>query len=103
MTKIEITHTDVIRALPHIHAIADGPSADPTESAQDGRDVSIAMKLCAAARSMKPQYEHAASIIVRAYCDLVDIDHEALDDLITKHAAAHRLRELGQQIDQEEA
>ena len=96
---IAITHEDFQRALGWIYEIADGPSANPDESAEDSRDTSIAMKLGVASLSMKPQYQHAASIIVRTYCDLIGIDHDALEDNLLRLVAEHRVVELGKQID----
>ena len=99
---IAITHEDVQRALGWIYEIADGPSADPNESPEDSRDVSIAMKLGATALAMKPQYQHAASVIVRTYCDLIGIDHDALEGDLLRFVAQHRVAELGKQIDEGE-
>ena len=99
---IAITHEDFQRALGWIYEIADGPSANPDESAEDSRDTSIAMKLGVASLSMKPQYQHAASIIVRTYCDLIGIDHDALEDYLTKLAGHYRLTNLAKQVDEGE-
>ena len=99
---IAITHEDFQRALGWIYEIADGPSADPDESPEDSRDVTIAMKLGVTSLAMKPQYQHAASIIVRTYCDLIGIDHDALEDNLTKLAGLHRINNLGKQVDEGE-
>ena len=99
---IAITHEDFQRALVWIYEIADSPSADPNESSQDGRDVSIALKLGITSLAMKPQYQHAASIIVRTYCDLIDIDHDLLEDYLTKLTGIHRVNALGKQVDEGE-
>ena len=99
---IAITHEDFQRALSWIYEIADGPSANPDETPEDSRDVSIAMKLGAVSLAMKPQYERAASIIVGTYCDLIGIDHYALKRDLLRLAAEHRVAELGKQIDEGE-
>ena len=99
---IAITQEDFQRALGWIYEIADAPSADPNESPEDGRDVSIALKLGITSLAMKPQYQRAASIIVRTYCDLIDIDHDALEDHLTKLAGLHRINNLGKQVDEGE-
>ena len=99
---IAITQEDFQRALGWIYEIADAPSADPNESPEDGRDVSIALKLGITSLAMKPQYQHAASIIVRTYCDLIGIDHDALEDNLTKLAGLHRINNLGKQVDEGE-
>ncbi|PFH07210.1 hypothetical protein BX598_1885 [Micrococcaceae bacterium JKS001869] len=99
---IEITHEDFQRALGWIYEIADGPSANPNETPEDSRDVSIAMKLGATALAMKPQYEHAASVIVSTYCDLIGIDHYALKHDLLRLVAEHRVVGLGKQIDEGE-
>ena len=99
---IAITQEDFQRALGWIYEIADAPSADPDESPEDSREVSIAMKLGVTSLAMKPQYQHAASIIVRTYCDLIGIDHDALEDNLTKLAGLHRINNLGKQVDEGE-
>ena len=99
---IAITHEDFQRALGWIYEIADGPSANPDETPEDSRDVSIAMKLGAVSLAMKPQYQHAASIIVRTYCDLVGMDHDVLEGYLHMLVAEHRVTELGKQIDEGE-
>ena len=99
---IAITHEDFQRALGWIYEIADGPSANPNETPEDSRDVSIAMKLGATALAMKPQYERAASVIVSTYCDLIGIDHHALKHDLLRLVAEHRVAELGKQIDEGE-
>ena len=96
---IAITHEDFQRALDWIYEIADGPSANPDETPEDSRDVSIAMKLGVVSLAMKPQYQHTASIIVRTYCDLIGIDHGALEGDLLRLVAEHRVAELGKQID----
>ena len=97
--RIAITHEDFQRALDWIYEIADGPSANPDETPEDSRDVSIAMKLGVVSLAMKPQYQHAASIIVRTYCDLIGIDHDALEGDLLRLVAEHRVAELGKQVD----
>ena len=96
--RIEITYQDVQRAGKDILDYADEPS--PTLDELDNFTTRIAVRLCFAARAMKPPHEHPASVIVRTYCDEVGVDYQKLDAEITRIAGEHRVKALMAQMEE---
>ena len=97
--RIEITYQDVQRAGKDILDYADKPS--PTLDNLDNFTTRIAVRLCFAARTMKPPHEAPASVIVRTYCDEVGVDYEAVDRAITEIAGGHRVNALMTHLQEE--
>jgi len=97
--RIEITYQDVQRAGKDILDYADEPS--PTLDELDNFTTRIAVRLCFAARAMKPTHEHPASVIVRTFCDEVGLDYEAVDRAVTQIAGEHRVNALMAQMKEE--
>ena len=95
--RIEITYQDVQRAGEAILDYADTP--DENMDPLDAFVTRIAVRLAFAARSMKPGHEHAASVIVRTYCDEVGVDYQKLDAEITRIAGEHRVKALMAQME----
>lgn len=94
--RIEITYQDVQRAGEAILDYADTP--DENMDPLDTFVTRIAVRLAFAARTMKPPHEHAASVIVRTYCDEVGVDYEAVDRVITEIAGERRVNALMTQL-----